>query len=44
MIGIKECANRIAEMVNDAKVIAGISIDSKLKSLGLSLSGCEQVR
>lgn len=43
MVGIKECANRITEMINEAKVIAGIPIDCKLKSIGLSLSGCEQV-
>lgn len=43
MLGIPECARRIANMVNDAKKEAGLGCDVKLKALGLSLSGCEQV-
>lgn len=31
-------------MVEDAKTEAGLTKDEKLKALGLSLSGCEQVR
>lgn len=41
MIGIPECANRIAQMVADAKQKANLSDDIRLRSLGLSLSGCE---
>lgn len=41
-IGIPECARRIADMVERAKEEAGISKDTPLTSLGLSLSGCEQ--
>lgn len=44
MLGIPECARRIANMVEDAKAVAGLAKDEKLKALGLSLSGCEQVR
>lgn len=40
--GIPECANRIAKMVNDGKLLANIPQTLQLKSLGLSLSGCEQ--
>lgn len=43
MTGIPECANRIAIMVNSGKTEANIPHTIKLKSLGLSLSGCEQV-
>lgn len=43
MIGIPKCAEKISEMVESAKIKAGISPETKLKSLGLSLSGCEQV-
>ncbi|XP_030369506.1 N-acetyl-D-glucosamine kinase [Scaptodrosophila lebanonensis] len=42
MIGIAECARRIADMVERAKGEAGIPKDTRLISLGLSLSGCEQ--
>ncbi|XP_063705728.1 N-acetyl-D-glucosamine kinase [Culicoides brevitarsis] len=42
MLGIPECARRIAKMVDDAKKAAGVPLDVKLKALGLSLSGCEQ--
>lgn len=42
MVGIKECATRIADLVGRAKTEANISAALKLKSLGLSLSGCEQ--
>lgn len=43
MLGIPECARRIAKMVEDAKKAAGIGKEVQLKALGLSLSGCEQV-
>lgn len=43
MTGIPECARRIAEMVRDGKAKAAIDQTAPLKSLGLSLSGCEQV-
>lgn len=43
MLGIPECSRRIANMVEDAKKIAGLGKEDKLKALGLSLSGCEQV-
>lgn len=42
-LGIPECAKRLADMVNKGKAEANISHECKLKSLGLSLSGCEQV-
>ncbi|XP_055904511.1 N-acetyl-D-glucosamine kinase [Eupeodes corollae] len=42
MLGIPECARRIADMVNRAKSDAQIPNDTRLSSLGLSLSGCEQ--
>lgn len=42
MVGIKECAKRIADMITEAKTIANCPQSTKLKSLGLSLSGCEQ--
>jgi len=42
-IGIPECARRIADMVERAKEEAGIPKETPLTSLGLSLSGCEQV-
>uniref|UniRef100_A0A336N1G9 N-acetyl-D-glucosamine kinase n=1 Tax=Culicoides sonorensis TaxID=179676 RepID=A0A336N1G9_CULSO len=42
LLGIHECARRIANMVKDAKNAVGLSQDVKLKALGLSLSGCEQ--
>lgn len=42
MVGIKECATRIADMTTSAKIIANCPPSTKLKSLGLSLSGCEQ--
>lgn len=44
MLGIPECARRIAKMVEDAKTAVGLGNDVQLKALGLSLSGCEQVR
>lgn len=43
MTGIPECANRIAKMVSEGKSKALIDESTQLKSLGLSLSGCEQV-
>ena len=42
--GIPEVARRVADMIESAKTQANISLDVKLQSLGLSLSGCEQVR
>lgn len=41
LIGYEECQRRIANLVNEAKNSAGLSIDTPLKGLGLSLSGCE---
>lgn len=41
--GIPEVARRIAAMIESAKTQANISQNVKLQSLGLSLSGCEQV-
>lgn len=43
MVGIPECAKRISKMVDDGKQVANIPKNVKLKALGLSLSGCEQV-
>lgn len=43
VLGIPEVARRIAEMIGRAKTEANIETTSKLRSLGLSLSGCEQV-
>lgn len=42
LVGIPECAKRIADMIQKGKEEANISLSTKLKSLGLSLSGCEQ--
>ncbi|KAJ6637854.1 N-acetyl-D-glucosamine kinase [Pseudolycoriella hygida] len=42
MVGIAECANRIAKMVEVGKCEGKIHQSVKLKTLGLSLSGCEQ--
>ncbi|CAO1427279.1 unnamed protein product [Diamesa serratosioi] len=42
MVGIPEVAKRIAEMANEAKAKAKIPETLKFKSIGLSLSGCEQ--
>lgn len=44
MVGIPEVARRIADMVECAKEEACIAPEVRLTSLGLSLSGCEQVR
>lgn len=41
MVGIPEVARRIAEMTNKAKQTANIPESVKIKSIGLSLSGCE---
>lgn len=41
-IGIQECAERIIDMVHEAKRNAAIPLDTPLASLGLTLSGCEQ--
>lgn len=43
MSGIDECARRIAAMVAEGKEAAGIPHVQKLRAIGLSLSGCEQV-
>lgn len=42
MVGIAECARRIADMIERAKTDANIPPETRLTSLGLSLSGCEQ--
>lgn len=42
IIGIPECAQRIAAMVAEAKLAAGLPATVPLCTLGLSLSGCEQ--
>lgn len=42
IIGIAECARRLAELVDRAKEEANIPKSVQLRSLGLSLSGCEQ--
>ncbi|XP_037029302.1 N-acetyl-D-glucosamine kinase isoform X1 [Bradysia coprophila] len=42
MVGIPECAKRIAKMVEAGKSEGKIPQNVKLKTLGLSLSGCEQ--
>ncbi|XP_037816085.1 N-acetyl-D-glucosamine kinase [Lucilia sericata] len=42
MVGIAECARRIADMIERAKTDANIPQETRLTSLGLSLSGCEQ--
>lgn len=43
-LGIPEVAKRISLMIDEAKTQANIDPAVKLQSLGLSLSGCEQVR
>lgn len=43
VIGIPEVARRIASMVEEGKTAANIDQSTKFQSLGLSLSGCEQV-
>lgn len=43
MVGIAECARRIADMIERAKTEANIPQETRLTTLGLSLSGCEQV-
>jgi len=43
LIGLDLCAERINQLVEDAKKKAGIPLDMKLKSLGLSLSGADKV-
>lgn len=42
-LGIPEVAKRIATMIDEAKTQAKMDPSVKLQSLGLSLSGCEQV-
>lgn len=41
-VGIVECARRLADLVQRAKQEANIPQSLPLRSLGLSLSGCEQ--
>ncbi|XP_026280654.1 N-acetyl-D-glucosamine kinase [Frankliniella occidentalis] len=41
-IGMEECQDRIANMVNDAKARIGLDLGTPLAALGLSLSGCEE--
>lgn len=43
LIGIKECVNRIKIMCEEAKTKAGLPQEVSLASLGLSLSGCNDV-
>lgn len=43
VLGIPQVARRIADMIERAKLQANIDLTVKLQSLGLSLSGCEQV-
>ncbi len=40
---MEECAKRLNKLVEDAKTQAGIPLDKKLKSLGLSLSGADKL-
>ncbi|KAF2361897.1 ATPase BadF/BadG/BcrA/BcrD type [Trinorchestia longiramus] len=40
-IGIEECVRRLAELVETALQKAGLPLNTKLKGLGLCLSGCE---
>ncbi|XP_074052045.1 N-acetyl-D-glucosamine kinase [Macrotis lagotis] len=42
LIGVEACAERINDIVNEAKKKGGISLDKPLHSLGLTLSGAEQ--
>jgi N-acetylglucosamine kinase len=44
ILGIPEVVKRISKMVADAKEQANIPETIKIRSIGLSLSGCEQVR
>ncbi|XP_057652178.1 N-acetyl-D-glucosamine kinase [Diorhabda carinulata] len=39
--GLEECQKRLAQLIKEAKNQAGISPETKLNALGLSLSGCE---
>lgn len=41
MVGIPEVSRRIAAMTNEAKKSGNLPESMKLKSIGLSLSGCE---
>jgi len=41
LVGMTECQNRIQSMIKEAIEKVGLPINLKLKSLGLSLSGCE---
>ncbi|XP_017780828.1 PREDICTED: N-acetyl-D-glucosamine kinase [Nicrophorus vespilloides] len=42
LLSMEECWKRIAQMVEDTKLAAGIPKGTPLKALGLSLSGCEK--
>ncbi|XP_043845410.1 N-acetyl-D-glucosamine kinase isoform X2 [Dromiciops gliroides] len=42
LIGLEQCAERINDMVNEAKKKAGVYLHKPLRSLGLTLSGAEQ--
>lgn len=43
VIGIPEVARRIDDMITRAKKEANIAIETPIRALGLSLSGCEDV-
>lgn len=43
LIGLDECCKRIEELTRKAKIAAGLQPDAPLKSLGLSLSGADDL-
>ena len=43
MLGLDVCVERINELAEEAKKKAGIPLETKLKSLGLSLSGADKI-
>lgn len=42
LVGMEECQKRLIEMVQEAKIRAGVDAKKALTALGLALSGCEQ--
>ncbi|EEB13203.1 N-acetylglucosamine kinase, putative [Pediculus humanus corporis] len=42
ILGMRECQNNIADLVDQAKEHVGIDSDTPLLALGLTLSGCEE--